>query len=1104
MIRRQPGPDESGSQDTAGQSLRKRAEEPHYPESDLPPQARQLLHELRVSQVELETQNEELRQTQEKLETSRAKYFDFYNRSTVGYFTVSEPGLIREVNLTSANLLGIELDRLLNQPFTKLVVSEDQDIYYLFHKRLFETGEPQTCELRMARQDGGIFWARLRATVYEDMETGESTSHTVMSDITESRRVEEALRKSQLRFRSTFDQAAVGITHVALDGHFLEVNQKLCDIVGYTREELLALTFQDITHPDDLELDLSYKDKLMEGAIPNFSMEKRYLRKDGTIVWINLTVSLARSLDGNLDYFIGVIEDISDRKQAEGRQQESERKYRQLTEQASEGIFVVDQKGRYLDVNPAGLEMVGYSFEELRGMIITDLMPPDDLKKAPSRFPEILAGKTVINERTLQRKDGSLFLAEITAKLMTDGNILATKRDITERKRREGEKTAYIYHLMSLNRVYKAFDPTLDLETALPVALREILSVFDCDRAFLLYPLDKDAKTYKIPFEQTKPEYPGAFTANKDLPITKEVAGIFRIALGASAPVSMNLVEGITDEALVKEFDIKTQLVVPLFPKTGKPWMLGLHQCSRVREWTKEEKELFHAISLVISDKLSNLLLVRNLSESEERHRILFNNASVGIGIYDEDRQIVDANKTLLKMMGYSRQELMDMRFNGLLTLKQDTDSLFERLSKDGEVHDFETKLRKKDGSEFGANLTVTRYNLGGQRVTQIMILDITERKRAEEALAESEEKYRNMIENSPDLIYAFSIQRGGIYYSGATEAVLGYSIEYLLQHPYLWAQSIHPDDSTIVKNAVESFLEGKSYDIEYRIRTFDGSWIWLRDRSIARRTTGNDELIIEGVASDISERKWAEEKLFAAKELAERANKAKSVFLSSMSHEIRTPLTSVIGFSQLLSTDSEHPLSDFQKQLLGKVMDSGDQLLELINSALDLAKIESGDIAMSIEAVEVNSLATMALTSSAHMAKEYGVKLISRAPSVDCYVMADSILLRQVLTNLLSNAIKYNKKGGETILSWKPHDENKVRICVSDEGIGIPEDSIENLYKPFDRLGMEGRNIKGFGIGLTIVKRLIETMGGEVGVESQVGKGSTFYIDIPTGKKPR
>ncbi|MBF0292612.1 MAG: HAMP domain-containing histidine kinase [Nitrospinae bacterium] len=221
------------------------------------------------------------------------------------------------------------------------------------------------------------------------------------------------------------------------------------------------------------------------------------------------------------------------------------------------------------------------------------------------------------------------------------------------------------------------------------------------------------------------------------------------------------------------------------------------------------------------------------------------------------------------------------------------------------------------------------------------------------------------------------------------------------------------------------------------------------------------------------------------------------------MSHEIRTPLNSVIGFSRLLASDVEHPLNDFQKKILEKVVKSGNHLLELINSVLDLAKIESGEFEVTTEALEMKSLARTTLTILDDLAKESGVNLSVEIPEEDCYVMADSVLLHQVLTNLLSNAIKYNKKGGGTILSWRPLDENRVRISITDEGVGISEDNIKNLFKPFDRMGKEGRNIKGFGIGLTIAKRLVESMKGGIGVESQIGRGSTFYVDLPSANKP-
>jgi PAS domain S-box-containing protein len=178
MTDKQTDPDEADSQADPAQALRKWAEEklrtkkPHYSESWLAPAAREVLHELRVHQIELEMQNEELRQTQEELETAHAKYFDLYNMAPVGYFTISAEGLILEANLTAANLLGAEKGRLVNQPFTRFITTGDQDVYYLFRKKPFETGKPQTCELRMAHTDGSRFWVRIEATAARDAQSG--------------------------------------------------------------------------------------------------------------------------------------------------------------------------------------------------------------------------------------------------------------------------------------------------------------------------------------------------------------------------------------------------------------------------------------------------------------------------------------------------------------------------------------------------------------------------------------------------------------------------------------------------------------------------------------------------------------------------------------------------------------------------------------------------------------------------------------------------------------------------------------------------------------------------------------------------------------------
>ncbi len=243
MTEKQLGPDEAdGQADGPTQSLRKRAEEivrarkSRFAEAWLPDTARELLHELQVHQIEMEMQNEELRQAQEKLETSRARYFDLYNFAPVGYFTINEQGLVLEANLTAANLLGMARSRLVNEPFTRFIISEDQDIFYLFRKKLFETGKPNTCEVRMARQDGARFWAIIRATLAKYPESGEPALHAVMSDITERKRAED--ENTRLAAAVTHTADAVVITDA--EGGIEYVNPAFEKITGYRMDEVIG------------------------------------------------------------------------------------------------------------------------------------------------------------------------------------------------------------------------------------------------------------------------------------------------------------------------------------------------------------------------------------------------------------------------------------------------------------------------------------------------------------------------------------------------------------------------------------------------------------------------------------------------------------------------------------------------------------------------------------------------------------------------------------------------------------------------------------------------------------------------------------------------
>jgi len=284
-------------------------------------------------------------------------------------------------------------------------------------------------------------WVRAFIYPVED-EVGNVREVTLMhEDITEQRRAEEALRQSEERFRATFEQAAVGMAQVDPGGSWLRVNQRLCEIVGYTAGELRGLTFQDITHPDDLEVDLGYVGQLLAGEIETYSIEKRYLRKDGSIVWVELTASLVRGPSNDPRYFVSVIEDISERKRTEQALNQSEQLYRSVVEQAAENIFLVDaETRRVLESNAALQTSLGYTAEELKGMTLYDIVAGD--REGVDRNVERIMreGSLNVGERQYRRKDGSLTdVEENMSAVPYDGRevMCIVAHDVSERKRAE-------------------------------------------------------------------------------------------------------------------------------------------------------------------------------------------------------------------------------------------------------------------------------------------------------------------------------------------------------------------------------------------------------------------------------------------------------------------------------------------------------------------------------------------------------------------------------------------------------------------------------------------------------------------------------------------
>ena len=257
----------------------------------------------------------------------------------------------------------------------------------------------------------------------------------------------------------------------------------------------------------------------------------------------------------------------------------------------------------------------------------------------------------------------------------------------------------------------------------------------------------------------------------------------------------------------------------------------------------------------------------------------------------------------------------------------------------------------------------------------------------------------------------------------------------------------------------------------------------------------------------ELGEREKAEQAMVEAKELAESANQAKSEFLSRMSHELRTPLNGVLGFAQLLEFNEEEPLTENQALYTDRILLAGNHLLSLINEILDLSRIETGNMSISAKPTEYKAVIKECMAIVEPLADKHKITIVNNIGEANLpkLVTADPDRLRQVLVNLVSNAIKYNKKDGKVELDCavSPSHDGFLRFSIADTGRGIANEKIHDIFEPFYRIGAENSGIDGTGIGLTITRMLIELMGGEIGVDSEKGEGSCFWIELPSSTEP-
>jgi PAS domain S-box-containing protein len=494
-----------------------------------------------------------------------------------------------------------------------------------------------------------------------------------------------------------------------------------------------------------------------------------------------------------------------------------------------------------------------------------------------------------------------------------------------------------------------------------------------------------------------------------------------------------------------------------------------------------------------------------SIKDKEKYLDVITHHMIDGLITIDPQGRMQSINSAAEKLFGYSASELSGKNIKMLMPepYHSEHDGYLQNYLETGKTQIIgigrEVIGLRKDGSTFPLNLGVSEAWVKGERVFIGTLRDISEQKLAEDIIARSESRFRSILENAIDAIITIDQQgiietfnpAAGKIFGYANHDVIGKNVNILMPEPYksehdhYLQRYLETKTSKIIGTTIE--LTGVRKNGELFPLSFSLSQI-----------SEPDKITFTGIIRDITSNKRIESEIIKAKEEAERANLAKSEFLSHMSHELRTPLNAIMGFSQLLTLSPES-LTPIQLTNIKRIYSSGEHLLKLINEVLDLARIESGQVSMSLEPLQIGELLNSMMPLVSPLAADIGIHLFyTKNEFSERFILADKTRLNQVLLNLISNAIKYNKEKGEVEISLIKTTEKYLRIAVTDTGPGIPLDKQKYLFESFNRLGADQTDVEGTGIGLNITKKLTELMNGELGFDSTPGKGSCFYVDLP------
>ncbi len=900
------------------------------------------------------------------------------------------------------------------------------------------------------------------------------------------------LKENERLLKESQEIASLGSYSFDIETGIWKSSEILNVILGIDKNYTHSIEgWKSLLHPD-------YREQLSD-YLNHIISVKHFFNKAFKIIryndkeerWVKGLGKLEFDSNNNPKTLIGTVIDITEQKNAEERLQLSREQYRSLFENSPIGIYQTTPDGKIINANPTLLKMLEFnSLSELQKRDLTKEGYSKDSLVMRQDFVELINKEGYVKglEENWTTKNGRSIPIRENSQIVrgSDGSILyyeGTVEDITERKKAEME-------IQSISK-------RLQLATsAANIGIWE----FDVINNSLIW----DDAMYSL-YGILPETFSGAYEAWE--------AGLHPDDLARGREEIQMALRG------EKEFDTEFRVIWP--DKT-------VHHIKAtgfvIRDNSGKALRMYGTNVDITKNKITEKLL----KESEKRLRTIIEASPIPLVITKtSDGVVIMANESLGKLFKISVSEAIGQKSPDFYQNRNERQSLLNAVIKDGYVDNFELILKKIDGELFWCSVSLKLMTLDNEQMLIAGFHDITDRKDAEQEIINhrehleemvskrtreltiSEQKLQQSIKDISD--YKLALDESSIVAITDQEGIINhvndnfckiskYSRDEIIGKSHKVTNSgFHPKEFFI--DLWGTITKGLVWRGEIKNKAKDGSYYWVDSTIIPFLDKKGKPFQYVTVRFDISVKKKVEEDIIKAKEAADSANRAKSEFLANMSHEIRTPMNAVIGFSELLSKSVED-----KKQLsqVESIRNSGKNLLKIINDILDLSKIEAGKIDITPIPVNLCDLLREIENLFAQKVKEKGIalsidyeKIFSKTLSID------EVRFRQILFNLIGNAVKFTDKGYVSIsIKNKKNSENEgsidLTVLVKDTGIGIPVDQQELIFAPFNQQpGQSVEKFGGTGLGLSITKKLVEKMGGNMSLESEVGKGSTFGFNL-------